>query len=212
MEQEAPAAHNASRYHPGKPALRSRVDASHARRAAVYLRVSTASRSVCGSNTAYDQDPSVQEQPLLDLGRNRGWPLHRVYADRISGSKERRTGLDALMADARRGTFDIVVIWRFDRFARSVKPLVMALEEFRSLGIDFVSHQEALDTGTPMGNAMFTIIVAMAQLQRSVIRERVKAGLDHARKHGTKSGRPVGRPRAVFDRARAQELRRAGWS
>ncbi len=116
------------------------------------------------------------------------------------------------MADARQGKFDIVVVWRFDRFARSVKQLVLALEEFRSLGIDFVSHQEALDTVTPMGQAMFTIIAAMAELERSVIRERVKAGLEHARRHGTKSGRPVGRPRAVFDRARALELRRAGWS
>jgi len=154
----------------------------------------------------------VQEQPLLELLRQRGWQLHRVYADRISGSKERRCGLDQLMADARRGKFDIVVVWRFDRFARSVKQLVLALEEFRSLGIDFISHQEAVDTVTPMGKVMFTIIAAMAELERSVIRERVKAGLEYARKHGTKSGRPVGRPRAVFDRARARELRRAGWS
>ena len=116
------------------------------------------------------------------------------------------------MIDAQRSRFDVVVVWRFDRFARSVKQLVMALEESRSLGIDFVSHQEALDTSTPMGKAMFTIIATMAELERSVIRDRVVAGLRHARRHGTKSGRPVGRPRAVFDRAQAFELRRAGWS
>lgn len=88
-----------------------------------------------------------------------------------------------------------MVVWRFDRFARSVKQLVMALEEFRTLGIEFISHQEALDTSTPMGKAMFTIIAAMAELERSVIRERVMAGLEYARAHGTKSGRPVGRPK-----------------
>jgi len=114
MEQEAPASPNTSRHHPGKPALQSCVDASRARRAAVYLRASTASRSVCGSNTVYDQDPSVQEQPLLELLRQRGWQLYRIYADRISGSKERRSGLDTLMADARRGKFQVVVVWRFD--------------------------------------------------------------------------------------------------
>jgi DNA invertase Pin-like site-specific DNA recombinase len=103
------------------------------------------------------------------------------------------------MADARRGAFNAVVVWRFARFARSVKQLVLALEEFRSLGIDFVSHQEALDTSPPIGKAMFTIIGAMAELERNVIRDRVAAGLEYARAHGTKSGNPVGRPHLVFD-------------
>jgi len=102
----------------------------------------------------------------------RGWNLYGSYSDRASGAKERRAGLDMLMADARRGLFDVVIVWRFDRFARSVKQLVLGLEEFRALGIDFVSHQEALDTSTPMGKAMFTIIAAMAELERSIIRER----------------------------------------
>ena len=118
--------------------------------------------------------------------------------------------MDALMSDARRGAFDVVVVWRFDRFARSVKQLVLALEEFRSLEIDFISHQEALDTVTPMGRAMFTIIAAMAELERSVIRERVIAGLEYARQHGTKSGKPIGRPRAVFRRDQIQELKEQG--
>src|SRR6266705_27819 len=118
-------------------------------------------------------------------------------SDRAGGDKESRPGLDALMGDARRGAFNVVIVWRFDRFARSVKQLVLALEEFRSLGMDFVSHQEALDTSAPMGKAMFTIIAAMAELERSVIRERVVAGLEHARQYGTRSGRPVGRPAAV---------------
>jgi DNA invertase Pin-like site-specific DNA recombinase len=116
------------------------------------------------------------------------------------------------MRDARRGTFDVVVVWRFDRFARSIEQLVLALAEFRNLGIDFVSSQEALDTSTPMGKAMFTIIGAIAELERNVIRERVVAGIEHARNHGTKSGSAIGRPRVVFDRAAVVELRTAGRS
>jgi DNA invertase Pin-like site-specific DNA recombinase len=114
--------------------------------------------------------------------------------------------------DARRGAFDVVVVFRFDRFARSVKQLVLALEEFRTLGIGFVSQQEALDTSTPMGEAMFAIIAAMAQLERRVIQERVIAGIEHAKAKGTKSGAAIGRPRAVFDRTRVRELRGAGQS
>ncbi len=182
------------------------------KRAAVYVRVSTAKKSQQGEALTFDQNPEVQEKPLRDLIAQRDWVLRRVYSDRESGAKERRPGLDDLMRDARRGEFDVVVVWRFDRFARSVKQLVLALEEFRSLGIDFASHQEALDTSTPMGKAMFTIIAAMAELERSVIRERVKAGVDYARRYGTKSGRPIGRPRAIFDRQMAMQLRARGLS
>jgi DNA invertase Pin-like site-specific DNA recombinase len=92
------------------------------------------------------------------------------------------------MADARRGTFDVVVVWRFDWFARSVKQLVLALEEFRSLEVDFVSHQEALDTSTPMGKAMFTVVAAMAELERSVIRERGARGRSDSLDAGPTSG------------------------
>jgi DNA invertase Pin-like site-specific DNA recombinase len=184
--------------------------ASQVKRAGVYVRVSTASRTKHGDALTFDQDPAVQEQPLRELVAQRGWTLHRVYSDRASGAKERRPGLDALVADARRGALDVVVVWRFDRFARSVKQLVLALEEFRSLGIDFISHQEALDTSTPMGRAMFTIIAAMAELERSVIRERVIAGMEYSRQHGTKSGKPVGRPKAVFRRDQIEELKRQG--
>ena len=121
------------------------------KRAAIYVRVSTASKTRQGDSVAFDQNPEVQERPIRDLISQRGWQLHRIYADRASGAKERRPGLDQLMADAHRGLFDVVVVWRFDRFARSVKQLVLALEEFRALGIDFISHQETLDTSTPMG-------------------------------------------------------------
>jgi DNA invertase Pin-like site-specific DNA recombinase len=181
-------------------------------RAAIYTRVSKATKSEHGDATGQDQNPAVQEQPLRDLVQQRGWELYAIYTDRASGAKEGRPGLDDLMADARRGAFNVVVVWRFDRFARSVKQLVLALEEFRTLGIDFVSHQEALDTSTPMGRAMFTIIAAMAELERTVIRDRVAAGLEYARAHGTKSGKPVGRPRRVFDHEQVAALNAEGMS
>jgi len=127
-------------------------------RCAVYVRVSTPSRSRPGRNPASDQNPDVQEQPLRELVSQRGWQIHCVYSDRASGAKEKRPGLDSLMRDARQGAFNTVVVWRFDRFARSVEQLVLALEEFRALAIDFVSHREALDTSTPMGKAMFTVV------------------------------------------------------
>jgi DNA invertase Pin-like site-specific DNA recombinase len=181
------------------------------KRAALYVRVSTTNRAV-KNPSVFEQDPSVQELPLRQMAEQRGWSVVRVYSDRMSGASESRPGLNALMADARRGAFDVVVVWRFDRFARSIEQLVLALAEFRTLGIDFVSSQEALDTSTPMGKAMFTIIGAMAELERNVIRERVVAGLEHARNHGTKSGAAIGRPRAVFDRAAVVALREAGRS
>jgi len=111
---------------------------SNTKRACLYLRVSTASKTKY-DHTTFNQNPAVQEQPLRALIAQRGWQLHRVYLDRASGAKERRPGLAALMADARLGAFDVVLVFRSDRFARSVKQLIQALEEFRSLGIDFVS-------------------------------------------------------------------------
>ena len=183
-----------------------------ARRAILYLRVSTTNEIARGEVIAFEQDPAVQEQPLRQLIAQRGWTLYRVYSDRVSGAKEARLGLNALMVDARRGAVDVVVVWRFDRFARSVKQLVLALEEFHALGIDFVSHQESLDTSTPMARAMFTMIAAMAELERGVIRERTAAGLEYARQHGTKSGKPIGSPRAVFPRDQVLQLQGEGLS
>jgi hypothetical protein len=102
------------------------------RRAVAYVRVSTSIKARRGDPTTFEQKPDVQEQPLRDLARQRGWTLQKVYSDRASGSKEQRADLNALMQDARRGLFDVVVVWRFDRFARSVNQLVLALEEFRA--------------------------------------------------------------------------------
>ena len=177
------------------------------KRAAIYVRVSTAAKSKQIDAVNFVQNLEVQEQPLRELVQQRGWQFQQIYSDRASGAKEKRPGLNALMADARRGLFDVVVVWRFDRFARSVKQLVLALEEFRALGVDFVSHQESLDTSTPMGRAMFTIVAAIAELERNIIKERVVVGLNYAHTNGTRSGKPIGRPRAVFRHDQVFELR-----
>ena len=147
---------------------------------ALYSRVST-------------QDQSVDMQ-LLDLRRyceQRGFDVYKEYSDEgISGTKDRRPALDELMADARKRKFDAVLCWRFDRFARSTKHLITALEEFRHLGIEFISYQENIDTSSPLGKAIFTIVSAIAELERSIIVERVKAGIRRAKENGKRLGRP----------------------
>jgi DNA invertase Pin-like site-specific DNA recombinase len=152
-------------------------------RVAIYARVSTADKG---------QDLDTQLLPLKRYAASRGWTVAGIFTDKISGSKERRPALDRLMAGAFKREFQAVLVYRFDRFARSTKHLVTALDEFRELGIDFISLNERLDTGTPMGKAMFTIIGAFAELERSIIQERVKDGLAKAREKGVKLGRPKG--------------------
>jgi DNA invertase Pin-like site-specific DNA recombinase len=148
---------------------------------ALYARVSTDG-----------QDPEVQLEALRAHAANRGWNIVEEFVDHgFSGAKERRPALDRLLKAAWIGGFQAVLVWRFDRFARSVKHLLTALEKFRSLNINFISLQEQFDTSTPIGQAMFTIIGTMAQLERDIIRERVMAGLDRARSRGVRLGRPV---------------------
>jgi DNA invertase Pin-like site-specific DNA recombinase len=155
-------------------------------RAAIYARVSTS-----------DQSTVMQISALREYIERRGWKLVEEYIDEgVSGSRECRPALDRLAADARRRAFDAVVVFRFDRFARSVSHLARALDEFRALGIEFVSLHEAVDTSTPMGRAMFHIAGAFAELEREIIRERVKAGLANAKRRGRK----VGRPRVIVKR------------
>ncbi len=165
---------------------------------AIYARVSTSEQST--------------DSQLLDLRRyvrERGWHLYREYTDNgISGSKDSRPALNELMADARKRRFDAVLCWRFDRFARSTKHLILALEEFRNLGIDFVSFQENIDTSSPLGSAIFTIISAVAQLERDIIAERVKAGLRRAKENGKK----LGRPRVKVDLDQVKALHSQGYS
>ncbi len=151
-------------------------------RVALYARVSTTDQST--------------ESQLLDLRRyvaDRGWHLHREYTDTgVSGTKDSRPALNQLMDDAKKRKFSVVLVWRFDRFARSTRHLINALDEFRNLGVDFVSYQENIDTSSPLGSAIFTIISAVAQLERDIIAERVKAGLRRAVEAGKQLGRPNG--------------------
>jgi DNA invertase Pin-like site-specific DNA recombinase len=175
---------------------------SHSRlvRAALYARVSTANNG---------QDTSMQTHELREYCERRGWKFAGEYVDEgVSGTKDSRPELNRLMADAHRRRFDAVVVWRFDRFARSVSHLLRALETFKALGIEFVSLSEQVDTTTPTGKMVFTVLAAVAELERSLIAERVKAGLRNARAKGKR----LGRPRAAVDAARVGILRAHGHS
>ena len=154
---------------------------------ALYARVST----IGDPSARQRQDPQVQLAALRAHAANRDWAVVEEDVDRgVSGAKDRRPALDRLMEAAWQGHFQMGLVWRFDRLARSVEHLISALDTFRSLNIEFVSLQEQFDTSTPIGRAMFTIIGAMAELERDIIRERVKAGRDRARAKGVRLGRP----------------------
>jgi DNA invertase Pin-like site-specific DNA recombinase len=172
------------------------------KKVAIYARVSTRDKK---------QDVDLQLRNLRDYVRTRAQELEtfQEYTDNgISGTKDRRPALDAMMNDARKRRFNVVLVWRFDRFARSTKHLITALEEFRDLGIDFISYQENIDTGTAMGKAMFTITSAIAELELNILKERVKAGLANARA----KGRTLGRPSAKVNREELLQLRGQGLS
>ena len=154
----------------------------------------------------------MQQRPLLRLLRRRGWVRQRVYVDRLTGTKQARPRFHALLDDARRGAFDVVLVWRLDRLAPGVRQLVLTLHELGALGIDFFSYREFLDTTTRMGPILRHLIRAMAEAERASVGERVRDGLYRALKHGTRSGRPVGRPKREFDREQVVRLRRMGWS
>lgn len=139
----------------------------------------------------------------------RNFPGCTEYVDvGVSGSKDSRPELNRLMDDVRKRKVDAVLCWRFDRFARSTKHLLAALEEFRALGISFISYQENLDTGSPLGQALFTIIAAVAQLERDLIKERVTAGVRNARA----KGKTLGRPKRIIDRERIVAMHAKGVS
>jgi DNA invertase Pin-like site-specific DNA recombinase len=133
----------------------------------------------------------VQEQELVEYAERRNWIVQKVYCDKgVTGATEKRPALDALLDDCHRRKIDVVLVWKFDRFARSLKQLLNALELFRGLGIGFVSCTEAIDTSLPHGEMIFQIIGAIAQWERSLIAERVRAGLQNARRQGKRLGRP----------------------
>jgi DNA invertase Pin-like site-specific DNA recombinase len=151
-------------------------------RTALYARVSTVGNG---------QSPEMQLAELREYCARRGWEIAGEYVDSgVSGTKDSRPALNRLMADAHKRRFDIVCVWKFDRFARSVSHLLRALETFKALGIEFCSYSEQLDTSTPAGKMVFTVLGAVAELERSLIVERVRAGLRHARAKGKRLGRP----------------------
>lgn len=167
------------------------------KRAAIYARVST-----------NDQNAQSQLYALREYCRSRGWIIAGEYVDNgISGAVSNRPQLNQLMADAKRRKIDVITVFRFDRFARSTRHLLMALEEFKTLNIAFISISEAIDTTTPLGEALFTIVGAISQLERDIIRERVRAGIANAKSKGKKLGRPF-----VVDRAHVRQLRSEGLS
>jgi DNA invertase Pin-like site-specific DNA recombinase len=169
----------------------------------IYARVST----------NLGQSPEFQLRELREYCKKRGWVVAGEYVDRgISGAQESRPELNRLMADAHHRRFDVVVVWKFDRFARSVAHLLRALETFRALGIEFVSLSEQVDTSTPTGKMVFTVLAAVAELERSLIGERVKAGLRNAVAKGRKLGRPPLKELSHSDIQRLRQERRNGGS
>ncbi len=165
--------------------------------AALYARVST-----------LDQNCDLQLEDLRRYARQR-FECLREYVDRgISGTQRHRPQLDVLVKDARKRMFDVVLVWKFDRFARSLKHLIDSLEEFRALGIDFISYTEGIDTTTPTGQLLFHVVGAVAQFERDLMAERVRAGMAHARAKGKR----IGRPRAQVDLDRVVTLREQGRS
>lgn len=163
------------------------------KRAALYVRVSSG-----------EQNTGAQERALRDYVQRRGWKLQQIYRDRgVSGTSSNRPALNELMKACRRGSVDVVVVWKFDRFARSLKQLMFGLEICRALGIDFVSVTESIDTSLPSGELVFQMIGAVAQFERSLIGERVRSGLANARARGKALGRP---PLRKLSRAEARQL------
>src|SRR5712672_327507 len=169
-------------------------------RMAIYARVST---------TNHGQDVTLQTRELEQFAEARGWRMIGAYIDDgVSGAKDSRPELNRLMADAHKRCFDVVAVWRFDRFARSVSQLLRALETFSALGIAFVSLSEQMDTTTPTGKRVFTVLGAVAELERSLIAERVRAGLRNARA----KGKTLGRPRKFSNAETVVRLRNEGAS
>ncbi len=156
-------------------------------RVALYARVSTLN----------GQHPEMQLAELREFAARRGWEIIGEYVDAgVSGSKESRPALNRLMADAHRRRFDAVLVWKIDRFGRSLKHLVNALADLDSIGVAFISLRDNLDLTTPTGRLMFQVVGAMAEFERALIQERVRAGLRNAKARGQR----LGRPRRVVDR------------
>src|SRR5580692_7869298 len=163
----------------------------------------------CRVSTNHGQDPELQLRELREYAASRGWKIMQEYVDQgVSGSKDSRPALNRLMSDAHQRKIDAVLVWKLDRFGRSLRHLVNALAELEALGVAFISLRDNLDLSTPSGRLMFQIIGAMAEFERSLIQERVKAGLRNAKAKGQR----LGRPRADVDEAEVEALRDSGVS
>lgn len=149
------------------------------KRVAIYLRVSTIQQSF-----------EIQERDLLQYSSHRNFQIYKIYKEKVSGGKRDRPELNKLLVDAKRRRFDICLVWRFDRAARSTSHLLFLLEEFNNMGVDFISYQEAVDTTSSLGKMIFTVLASVSELEKNLIRERVIAGINNARAKGKKLGRP----------------------
>lgn len=168
------------------------------KKVAIYARVST-----------NDQDPDMQLLALREYAEKRKFKVYKEYVDYISGKANDRLGLNQLFDDVRKRKLDVVLVWKFDRFARSTRDLVSALDEFNNLGVDFISYQENIDTTSALGKAVFTIIAAIAEFEKEIIVDRVKAGLKKARSKGVRLGRE---PISIETRNKLHKLRKKGLS
>ena len=178
----------------------SQIPSNFPTKVALYARVSTNNGQ---------QNPETQLMDLRQYCHSRGFDVYKEFVDKgISGAKDRRPGLDAMIKEAKRRKFDAIIVFKFDRFARSTRHLIESLELFRSLKIDFISYSESIDTSTSMGKCVFEIMAALAEFERSLIRERVLSGLRRAKAKGKK----LGRPRAIIDVQKAKRLRGEGLS
>lgn len=156
------------------------ADQAPQRTVGLYARVSTDDKH---------QRPEVQLHPLRAYAESRGWAVVEYVDEGVSGAKTTRPELDRMMADIDRGVISAVVVWKFDRFARSVQHLLTTLDRLREKNVDFVSVTESIDTSTPTGRFVFTLIAAMAEFEREMLRERVRAGMAEARRRGKQIGR-----------------------
>lgn len=169
-------------------------------RVGIYARISTTDKG---------QDPEVQLGPLREYAQARGWTIYQEYIDQgISGAREQRPALDDLLHAARRREIDVILVWKLDRFARSLRHLILTLGELEALGVAFVSLTEAIDLSTPTGRLLVHVLGALGEFERALIGERVRAGVARARARG----RPLGRPKKVFRRDQIEKLRAEGLS
>jgi DNA invertase Pin-like site-specific DNA recombinase len=168
-------------------------------RVAIYARVSTHN----------GQDPQMQTRELREYCSRREWTIEGEYVDvGISGAKDSRPELNRLMADAKRRRFDVVLVWKLDRFGRSLRHLLNALAELEAAGVVFASLTDNLDLSTPSGRLMFQVIAAMGEFERELIRERVRSGMRNAKE----KGKAIGRPKLIIDSCEIERLRASGAS